>query len=245
MIDLNSTSALGDRINDRIDAAMASAHAAEPARDYLGASILGDACERAIQYRHMRVPVDPGKGFPPRVLRCFDRGRWAEDYAIALLKRAGFVLLDKDVATDKQWEFSLLDGRVKGHPDGIFALWRGDGPSPITMPAMWECKCLNSKSWGKSKRDKLRVAHPRYFGQMQLCMGELNLSRGLFTALNADTMEMHHELVTYEPQAHQDLLARASRILLASDAGEMLPRGLADPSRYECKYCDWAERCWA
>ena len=58
-------------------------------------------------------------------------------------------------------------------------------------------------------------------------------------------MELHHELVAYEPQAHQALLARAQRILNACDMGEMLPRGLADPSRFECKYCDWSERCWA
>ena len=245
MIDLNSTSALGDRINDRIDAVMAAARDAETPRDYLGASILGDACERAIQYRHLQVAPDPGKGFPPRVLRCFDRGRWAEDYAIALLKRSGFVLLEHDPDTGEQWAFETMDGRVKGHADGVLVMWRGEGPALIPLPAAWECKCLNNKSWSKCKRDKLRVAHPRYFGQMQLYMGEMRLPQGLFTALNADTMELHHELVAYEAQAHQALQDRAQRILNACDMGEMLPRGLADPSRFECKYCDWAERCWA
>jgi hypothetical protein len=247
VIDLNSksASALGDRINDRIDAAMALARDAETPRDYLGASILGDTCERAIQYRHLRTPVDPGRGFPPRVLRCFDRGRWAEDYVIGLLKASGWVLLDRDPDTGGQWAFEALDGRVKGHADGVLVMWRGEGPAPLPLPANWECKCLNNKSWGKSRRDKLRVAHPRYYGQMQLYMGELKLSHGLFTALNADTMEMHHELVPYEPQEHQALLARARRVLLASDAGEMLPRGLADSSRWECKCCDWSVRCWA
>lgn len=245
MIDLNSTSALGDRINDRIDTAMVRARDAEPARDYLGASILGDTCERAIQYRHLGTPVDPGKGFPPRVLRCFDRGRWAEDYAIRLLKASGWVLLENDPATGEQWAFEALDAQVKGHADGALVMWRGEGPALIPLPAAWECKCLNNKSWGKSRRDKLRVAHPRYFGQLQLYMGELKFSQGLFTAINADTMEMHHELVAYEPKVHQDLLARAGRILLASAAGEMLPRGLADPSRWECKYCDWSGQCWA
>jgi len=246
MIDLNGTStALCDRINDRIDRAMLAARNAEKPRDYLGASILGGSCERAIQYQHMLVPTDPGKGFPPRVLRCFDRGRWAEDYAIALLKASGFVLLDHDPDTREQWAFETLGGRVKGHADGALVMWRGDGPVPVPLPAVWECKCLNNKSWSKSKKDKLRVAHPRYFGQMQLYMGEMRLPQGLFTSLNADTMEMHHELVPYEPDAHQALLARASRILLASDAGEMLPRGMADASRWECKYCDWSEQCWA
>lgn len=247
MIDLNSksASALGDRINDRIDTAMARARDAEPVRDYLGASALGGACERAIQYQHLQVQPDPGKGFPPRVLRCFERGRWAEDFVIGLLKRAGFVLLEHDPDSGEQWAFVDMGGRVRGHADGVLVMWRGEGMAPVPLPAVWECKCLNNKSWGKSNWDKLRVAHPRYFGQMQLYMGGLNLTQGLFTAINADTMTLHHELVTYEPAAHQALLARAHRILNACDMGEMLPRGLADPSRFECKYCDWSEQCWA
>jgi hypothetical protein len=245
VIDLNSSTSLGDRLNDRLDAAMALAHAAETPRDYLGASILGDTCERAVQYRHMRVPPDQGKGFPPRVLRCFDRGHWAESYVIGLLKRTGIVLLENDPDTGQQWEFTTLGGRVRGHADGVIVMWRGAGPAPIPLPALWECKCLNNKSWGKSRRDKLRVAHPRYYAQMQLYMGGLGLERGLFTSLNADTMELHHEMVAFDPAAQQALLARAERLLLATSAGEMLPRGLADASRFECKYCDWSERCWA
>lgn len=245
MINLNSSSSLGDRLNDRIDAAMALAHAAETPREYLGASILGEPCERAVQYRHMRVPPDQGKGFPPRVLRCFERGHWAEAYAIRLLRYAGFVLLENDPETGGQWEFSALGGQVQGHADGVIVMWRGDGPAPIRLPALWECKCLNNKSWGKSRRDKLRVAHPRYYAQMQLYMGGLGLEQGLFTSLNADSMDLHHELVPFDQAAYQALLARASRILLATAAGEMLPRGLGDASRIECKFCDWSERCWA
>ena len=103
---------------------MAAARDAETPRDYLGASILGDACERAIQYRHLQVAPDLGKGFPPRVLRCFDRGRWAEDYAIALLKRSGFVLLEHDPDTGEQWAFETMR-----------SFWRGENGKPSVNPS--------------------------------------------------------------------------------------------------------------
>lgn len=239
MIDLNSRSGLPERINWVIDNAQASA--TRESRNYLGASLIGGPCERQIQYQAMGTPVDPGKGFPPRVLRCFDRGHWAESYVIKLLHQAGCVLLDSDPRTGKQWEFTLFDGRFAGHCDGIIPMWEN---SPIPLPALWECKCLNAKSSAKAVKDKIRVSHPRYFNQVQLYMGELGLDRCLFTIMNADSMEMHHELIPYEAATHQAMVDRAQRILAAIDAGEMLLRGFRDLAAFECRYCSHTLRCW-
>lgn len=240
-IDLNSTTAFADRINWFIDAAQADQPREQ--RSYLGASLIGGPCERQIQYQAMGAEVDPGKGFPPRILRCFDRGHWAETYVIGLLRKAGCILLDVDPATGHQWEFSLFGGRFAGHCDGIIPMWRG--AAPMELPALWECKCLNSKSTAKAVKDKIRVSHPRYFNQVQLYMGEMGLPRCLFTILNADTMEMHHELIEYEPATHRAMVDRAGRILAAMDAGELVLRGLRDKAAFECRYCSHTLRCWA
>jgi len=242
VIDLNSTTHFADRINHVIDAALVD----EPRekRNYLGASLIGGACERQIQYQAMHAPRDPGKGFPPRVLRCFERGHWLEAYAVKLLRNAGFILLDVDPRTGQQWEFTLMGGRVAGHYDGIIPMWRGPGASPIPLPVLWECKCLNKNSAGKAVKDKLRVSHNKYFNQVQINMGEYGLSHCLFTICNADSMEFHHELIPYEPSAHKAMVERAGRVLLAMDMGEMLVRGFPDRSAFECKYCDWSDQCW-
>jgi hypothetical protein len=123
-------------------------------------------------------------------------------------------------------------------------MWRGQGMAPFELPALWECKCLNSKSSAKAVKDKIRVSHPRYFNQVQLYMGEMGLPRCLFTIMNADTMEMHHELVAYEPATHQSMTDRAWRILTAMDRGEMVLRGFRDSAAWECRYCDWSQSCW-
>lgn len=243
MIDLNSTSLLPDRINWFLDQAQASR--TRERRTYLGASLIGGPCERQIQYQASGTDVDSGKGFPPRVLRCFDRGHWAESYLVPLMREAGFMLLSEEPGTDKQFGFSAFDGRFAGHCDGIIALWRGSDACPIPLPALWECKCLNAKSTAKAVKDKIRVSHPRYYNQVQLYMGEMGLSHCLFTVVSADSMELHHELIPYDAATHKAMMDRAWRILQALDSGTLVMRGLRDSACFECRYCDFATRCWS
>ena len=75
--------------------------------------------------------------------------------------------------------------------------------------------------------------------------GEIGLPFCLFTVANADTMELHHELIPYEQATHRAMVDRAQRILMAMDAGEMVLRGFRDPAVFECRYCDFSIRCWA
>lgn len=245
MIDLNSTSQASARLNWHIDRALVAKVAAEPARDYLGASLVGDACERAVQYGFLRAEPDPGREVDGDLARIFERGRWAEVAATGWLRAAGFVLLDVDPATGGQFAFSALDGRVRGHTDGLIVFWRGEGEPPLQLPAGWECKCLGAKYWRALSKEKVRFAHPRYFGQMQVYMGELRLDRYLFTAVNADTMELYHEVVDFEPAVHAALMERARRVLQACDLGEMVPRGQPSQAHFRCKMCAFSMRCWA
>jgi hypothetical protein len=67
----------------------------------------------------------------------------------------------------------------------------------------------------------------------------------LFTAINKDTAELHHELVPFNAELAQRMSDRAVRILAATDAGELLPRVAAQADHFECRFCPWAKRCWA
>jgi hypothetical protein len=66
----------------------------------------------------------------------------------------------------------------------------------------------------------------------------------LFTAINKDTAELHHELVPFNAELAQRMSDRAVRILRASDAGELLPRIALASDHFECRFCPWAKRCW-
>lgn len=248
MIDLNHGSGcqppvLRDGINAAIDAALVADNAAQPPRRYLGASRLGAACARALQFEHTGTPRDPGREFDGRALRIFAAGHRFEDLSIHWLRRAGF-----DLRTQRrdgaQFGFSTAGGRIRGHIDGVLvAVPPG---VPMAVPALWEHKALNHKSWQDTVRRGVAVSKPVYAGQIALYQAYMGLTAApaLFTALNKDTCALHHELVPFDGALAQNLSDRVITILRASDAGEWLPRHTTSPDHFECRFCAWQARCW-
>lgn len=152
--------------------------------------------------------------------------------------------MTKDPLTGGQFEVSFLGGRLLGHADGILTCWRGEGDAPLPLPALWECKCLAHKYVMAARREHIRRSHPKYWYQMQLCMMGLHLDRGLITCVDADTMELYHELVPYDEGEAVKMLQRATRIFQATDAGELLPRAESTPAAVACRMCRVAKVCW-
>ncbi|KVK77950.1 hypothetical protein [Burkholderia sp. MSMB1498] len=241
MMDFNSSSTLSERITTLIDAGMQRTSKREGSRTYLGASRLGAACERALQYEYERTAVDHGRDVPGRMLRIFERGHVMEDCMVAWLRGAGFDLRTRK-ADGEQFGFSALDGRLQGHIDGVLV----GGPDDVSYPALWENKCLGGKSWRELLKHRLAVAKPIYAAQVALYQAYLGLHEhpAVFTAINADTMDLYIELVPFDAVLAQRMSDRAVTVIGASDAGERLPRGFNDPTHFECRMCAWQDRCW-
>ena len=81
-LDFNHRPKFHEQVGELIDDALAQERDAQTPRDYLGASRLGVACERALQYEYTRTPVDPGREFSGRLLRIFEVGHLLEELAI-------------------------------------------------------------------------------------------------------------------------------------------------------------------
>jgi hypothetical protein len=242
MIDFNSSASLSGRLQELVDQALQGERYATPPREYLGASRLGAACERQLQYEYAHAPVDHGKGFSGRLLRIFERGHRTEDMVIRWLRLAGFDLKTED-ASGRQFGFSVAGGRLRGHVDGVLV----GGPEGFHFPALWENKCLGAKSWRDVEKRKLAAAKPVYAAQIALYQTYLELHEqpALFTAVNADTMEIYAELVPFDAALAQRMSDRAARVISATEAGELLPRSFAESTHFECKVCAWADRCWS
>ncbi|MCR9125958.1 MAG: hypothetical protein NXH82_07495 [Rhodobacteraceae bacterium] len=248
MLDFNPRPSMAERINALVDAALIAEREATPPRTYLGASRLGHACERALQFEFAGAPKDDGADFSGQTLRIFAIGHQLEDLAIRWLRAAGI-----DLVTQKrdggQFGFSVAGGRIRGHVDGIIA----DAPAALGLraPALWECKTMNAKSWRASVKDGVTVSKPVYAAQiaiyqayMESSVAGISTAPALFTAINKDTAELHHELVPFDADLAQRMSDRAVRILQATDAGELLPRIAANRDFFECRFCAHAERCW-
>ena len=251
MLDYNSTSRSADAVNAAIDTALQAANAATPPRDYLGGSRLGHACERALQLEFTHAAKDEGADFDGRLLRIFAIGHALEDLAVAWLRGAGFDLYTRrDGRPDgEQFGFQVVGGRIRGHVDGILA---GGPPVPgMGFPALWECKTMNAKSWRQTASKGVAVSKPVYAAQIAVYQAYMNATvpgiadhPALFTAINKDTAELHHELVPFDAALAQRMSDRAVRILQATDAGDLLPRIANQPDHFECRMCPWAQRCW-
>jgi hypothetical protein len=250
-LDFNPRPSMADRINALVDAALIAERAATPPRTYLGASRLGHACERALQFEFAGAPKDDGADFGGQTLRIFEIGHQFEDLAIRWLRAAGLDLYTRkgNRPDGEQFGFSVAGGRIRGHVDGIIA----SAPAlfGIGTPALWECKTMNAKNWRACVKDGVAVAKPVYAAQMALYQAYMegtipgiSANPALFTAINKDTAELHHELVPFEASLAQRMSDRGVRILQASDAGELLPRIATNRNFFECRFCPWAARCW-
>lgn len=241
MLDFNSHGPGHTPLVTLIDAALSQAHARSIPRAYLGASRLGVTCERALQFEVAQAPVDAGREFTARLLRIFERGHLVEDCVAGWLRQAGFDLRTSDEA-GQQFGFAALDGRLQGHMDGVILA----GPADYSYPCLWETKCLNHRAFAELQKRGVALAKPVYAGQVALYQAyfQLHAHPALFTAVNADTMEIYAEWVPFDGALAQRLSDRAVRIVLATEAGELLPRHATTPTHHECRQCAWQDRCW-
>lgn len=241
MLDFNSHDISGF-ITGLLDPGMEAAEAQAPRRSYLGASSLGEACARRLQFQFFGAPKDEGKHTPGRILRILQRGHSLEDLMVKWLRQAGFDLRTRD-KSGEQFGFSAANGRIQGHADGVLAA----GPEGLAYPALWENKAVGSKTFRELEAKRLAVARPVYAAQVALYQAYLGLHEhpALFTAINADTMEVYAERVAFDGTLAQRSSDRAVEILRACDAGDLMPRIAVESSRYECRMCPWSGRCWS
>jgi hypothetical protein len=224
-----STRSINQEINELIEAA---APPSENYRQYLGASAVGSACLRKIQFDWMCDPA-----FAVRTKDIFARGHFFEEKMRQHLIAIGFKFAPKE-----RLGFKQVNGLFRGHGDGIIVA----GPlASLAYPCLWENKCLKAQSWRAIERDGLNGIHETYAGQVALYQAYLGVTNPcLFTVVNADTCERLFFLMPFDAQLAQTMSDRAVTVIEATRAGELLPRAYDDPDGWHCKMCQWRERCW-
>ena len=194
------------------------------------------------------MPKD--RAFAPRTLRIFEAGHRAEDIVAGWLRLAGFDLRTGD-ADGRQFGFSALDGRFRGHIDGRVV----SGPAPMRYPALWETKALGASSFRDVVKRGVSVARPVYAAQIAIYQAYMDLPNpALFTALNRDSMDLHIETVPFDARLARDMSDRAVDVARACDAGQWLERAGGHAADAVCRGgmraghwhgpCAWAGRCW-
>ncbi len=244
---------LKERIAELVDQGIVAHRSKEEPRTYLGASLIGYACDRRLGFEFFKTV--PHEGFKGRTYRLFDTGHDAEKRVHEYLSLAGFEILTTR-SRGGQFGFGFWPddahpkGKFTGHCDGIVVR----SPLPeIATPAIWENKAMNDERWQKVAREGVKSAEPEYYAQIQVYMGTVREGRqagdampnpALWTAFNRDNGAIHYEPVEFDNYTFSKAYERAQKITHARGP-EYLDRVAKDPSDFRCKWCPYKEPCWA
>jgi hypothetical protein len=235
---------LADPLISSIDNALIKHSMGEAARDYLGASSIGEECARKLWYRlqgHKET-------FDAATLRRFQDGHDTEAKIVSWLNMVEGLELHTQ-SLGKQYGFSDLNGKFKGHYDGVI---RGLPQAPKTWHIL-EIKCAqegtpskkgsfrNAEKLKKELDEKsvLREWNEKYYAQAVIYMYYENLDRHITivaTPGGRDLLTFRTEKNTKYAEALHD---KASRIINATEPPERI--GGAD--WYQCKWCAFKDMC--
>lgn len=215
-----------------VDAAHESKRAshAECFRPHMGASTLGEKCDRKL-WLSFRWAVR--ENFPGRILRVFRRGHREEETVVEDLRAIGMKVRATGAAQTRV-EFG---SHVSGSIDGIITAGVPEAPKKAHV---LEIKTHSKKSFDAVEKEGVEKAHPKHFAQMQAYMLGTGVDRALYVAVCKDDDRLYTERVELDKARAQKLIERGKRL---ATQDEIPPPISTDASWYECKWCSAHDFC--
>jgi len=206
---------------------------AQPRRGYLGASSIGQECERSLWYQFRNCLK---RDFEGRMYRLFETGDLAESRFVNELRGIGCEVHDV-TPEGEQFEVNAFGGHFSGHMDGC-AL--GIPEAPKTWHVL-EFKTHNAKSFAKLEKEGVKESKPMHYAQMMVYMGLTKMTRALYMAANKDTDALYSERIRFNGTEFDKYMDKAERIIFAQDPPE---RAFNRPDGFGCRFCDAKALCW-
>lgn len=205
-------------------------------RYHLGASIIGQECERQIWYS-WRWFKDVKHS--ARMVRLFERGHNEEEIIIRFLREAGCKIQQLDEESGKQLRLVSIGGHFGGSLDGVLLNPADD--SVVGMGnGLLEFKTSGYKYFLDLVKNGVKKAKPEHYVQMQIYMKAYDLKWALYICVNKNNDEWHWEIVFVDDHTADRYLNRAANII---GAHKPPPRINENPSYYKCNWCDYRKIC--
>ncbi|OAM78302.1 oxidoreductase, partial [Devosia elaeis] len=192
--------------------------------DSLGISVgeIATECDRALWYG-FRWASQP-EVIDGRKLSIFRTGdRW-EEVLVSDLERIGVEVWGQ------QNRVRLIGGHLRGKIDGIC---QGLPEAPKTIH-LCEFKSSNDKGFKEITKKGCKKAKPLHYGQCQIGMHALGLSRALYMVVNKNDDSRYVERIEYDAEWCLRALARAQRIIESFDPPSRISE---DPEFFGCRFC--------
>jgi hypothetical protein len=200
----------------------------EEARGYIGASSIGNPCERKIWYGLKKIR---GESLPVSIRRTFDIGKKLESLILDYLEEAGLLL----VRSSQNLAYRSVEvPELQGHAD---AKWLREFPH---NSAIIEIKTAKDSSFRVFQKAGLKKWYPVYYAQVQTYMGMSGTKEAYVLALNKDTSELHDEHIGFDEDYYQELCDKAARIAKARTAPDKINNS---PLYFVCRSCQYKSIC--
>lgn len=200
-------------------------------RTHLGASIIGQRCQRAIWYsfRWVKAPT-----FTGQTLRLFDRGHSEETKVYYWLKESGFEIEDDS----SQKRIESRDGHFGGSCDGIIQAF----PTEVGIqdPALLEIKTSNKNAFEQLKKRGVQNAKWQHYVQSQIYASKFDLPIILYICICKDNDEWYIEIINRRDDIALKYEELANNII---NSPFPRPKISEDPAYYLCKMCDYHNIC--
>lgn len=199
-------------------------------RNYIGASIIGKPCARAIWYSYKGYDQD---NIPIRTKITFDIGKNLEKILIDYIELSG-IKIEKPCESNN---YLLVQHPVyeqfKGHMDALLHI---DEINPIIL----EIKTAKASSFQKFKKEGLKHWNHTYYAQIQTYMGISGYHKAIILALNKDSSELYFEWVYFD-EDYYNLMVNKAQYLINT---ETIPERINNNSCYFiCEQCSFKTVC--
>lgn len=142
----------------------------------------------------------------------------------------------------KQFKIKDYMGHLKGSTDGRVRGMPFIEKYGLT-PQEWlllEFKTHGLKSFEALVKDKVKIAKPEHYTQMNVYMHHQGLRAALYMAVNKNTDDLHTEIILYDQEEALAALEKACEIINTKTPPKKIGR---NASAFACKFCDYRGIC--
>jgi hypothetical protein len=179
----------------------------EPPRFHLGASEIGEECERRL-WMVFRWCVKTE--FEGRMLRLLDTGKREETRLLAELEAIGVRIQLVADNPDLQHKVSAFGGHFGGSMDAIAT---NIDPLDPEKPYILEFKTVNASGFTKLGNKGVKEANKRHYIQMQIYMGISGIHQALYLSVCKDNDKIYEEVVEFDHKVFDEHMEKAKRIV--------------------------------
>ena len=209
-------------------------------RTYLGASSIGDSCDRKLwlSFRWVKQGFIEAAG-----LRRINDGHRGEQVVAALLRAVPGIDLSTEKEPGVQHSFEAVGGHFRGNCDGLI---KGLLQDPDAL-YVWECKVVNEQKFKKLQKlveaneaTALKNWDVVYYAQAQIYMHFFGAKKHYLTAASPGVRDLTSVTTEYDAGEAEKYIERARRIVYSPYPPFKISK---DPAWHECKYCTFHSMC--